>query len=679
VNPKQILEVKPRLNVEDDTFVHFTSRSRAKQILETGKMLFDPPYKKFGTDTVDAVSTTYGIVEPLVQTDHSGSRATEDDPLVAVVFQTDTIPCSGHPDEVKWLNDVVLRDAKIVSKEEGIALIAAAPYELPDHLDAEVIYWEPGQRPHRPDEVEIYENVHAGSVMFSIFSHKLFQTIGVLQLKRDRTVDSVNGPWVYELTSMEIKGGEPEKARDYEDTLFEAAKEWAKKKDAELTGFPRQAAVRPGPSWEPGDAMISPKGKWYPVGDDGHLNWSLAHWHEHIERPKPWLDGEYEEADEPGDAVFDGQEMDPLDAMLWNGWTRVRWGQGVQTWDPNRIAPRVLRWMAEYFPERKFYWDQGDRVVEYLDGRKVSGSRQAAVRPGPSWEPEDAMVSPDGKWYPVGADGHAVWSLDHWHEHIERPKPWLDGEYEEVSEPEDAVLDGNDQDPIDALLLNGWARVRWGYGVQTQDRNRIGLRVIQWMGECFPERELFWDQDYGTANYIGGRKISGSRRAHTRPGPSWTPRTDAMVSPAGEWFPLNGGSHLNWSLAHWHEHIERPEPWRDEEHEDTTEPAEAVFDGRGMNALEALLHKGWARVRWGHGLETRGPNEVAIRVLRWMGEHHPDDTMYWDQGDRTVAYLGGRKVSGSRRHASVWWYRAVPTRRASADRAPAYTAPCAAP
>lgn len=58
------------LYISDEYFVHFTTEDRARQILKSGKLLIKPPYEKFGTDTVDAVSTMLGVYVPNVQTKH---------------------------------------------------------------------------------------------------------------------------------------------------------------------------------------------------------------------------------------------------------------------------------------------------------------------------------------------------------------------------------------------------------------------------------------------------------------------------------------------------------------------------------------------------------------------------------------------------------------------------------
>jgi len=106
-------------DLRNETFIHFTTGVRAFKIKRSGKLLMDPPYKKFGTDTVDAVSLTHGKYVPGVQTAH---RKLDTDRLLAVVFKTDTMPKNGIgcPEEVKWDQDVILKNVKVVRANEAI-------------------------------------------------------------------------------------------------------------------------------------------------------------------------------------------------------------------------------------------------------------------------------------------------------------------------------------------------------------------------------------------------------------------------------------------------------------------------------------------------------------------------------------------------------------------------------
>jgi len=123
------------MDLNKDTFVHFTYPDRAEQILKSGKLLMNPPYDKFGTDLVSAVSTVWGEFVPGVQTTHNKKQG-----LVAVVFKTRTVPLYGHAVEVLWEHDVVLVRPKIVSFAKGKGMLSGKAlneeclvyYEVPD-------------------------------------------------------------------------------------------------------------------------------------------------------------------------------------------------------------------------------------------------------------------------------------------------------------------------------------------------------------------------------------------------------------------------------------------------------------------------------------------------------------------------------------------------------------------
>jgi len=115
-----------------DRFIHFTTLSRANQVMEAGKLLMKPPYQKFGPDEVYAVSTIFGTYLPGVQFTHTRSKNKGSDPIVAIVFRTPTVPKGAHVEEVYWDRDVVLRDAKIVPLSAGRSLIQKSPVKLSD-------------------------------------------------------------------------------------------------------------------------------------------------------------------------------------------------------------------------------------------------------------------------------------------------------------------------------------------------------------------------------------------------------------------------------------------------------------------------------------------------------------------------------------------------------------------
>ena len=105
------------MNVSDDHFIHFTTLSRAKQIMESGKLLQNPPHDRFGIDATSAVSLNYGGNIPGVQTTHSK------EPLVGIVFKTNTKPDYGHVEETVWHEDVELMDPKVIRASDGVELL----------------------------------------------------------------------------------------------------------------------------------------------------------------------------------------------------------------------------------------------------------------------------------------------------------------------------------------------------------------------------------------------------------------------------------------------------------------------------------------------------------------------------------------------------------------------------
>jgi len=125
-----------RADVRRDAFVHFTPRSRARQILESGKLLSEPPHEKMGIAGVQAVSLGYGESVPAVQTTHI--RESDADPTVAVVFRTRTTPSHGHSEEVVWDGDVDLADARIVGADEATDMLRRAPRKISE--DDMVVY-----------------------------------------------------------------------------------------------------------------------------------------------------------------------------------------------------------------------------------------------------------------------------------------------------------------------------------------------------------------------------------------------------------------------------------------------------------------------------------------------------------------------------------------------------------
>jgi hypothetical protein len=119
--------------LSEDTFLHFTYKSRAQEILESGMLKTKPIYKKMGIAGNQAVSVNYGRFVPTVQTTHlSHDGADEDDPIVAVWFKTRTMPRVGYVEEVIWDDDVILDSPKIID-------IAYARKLLGDGIDSDTV------------------------------------------------------------------------------------------------------------------------------------------------------------------------------------------------------------------------------------------------------------------------------------------------------------------------------------------------------------------------------------------------------------------------------------------------------------------------------------------------------------------------------------------------------------
>lgn len=128
------------LPLAEDTFIHFTTRRRAEQILASGKLLMNPPYAKMGTHSVDAVSTVWGWYTPNVQTKHIKRHEAAEGGLVAILFKTNTMPDVGFVEEVKWHQDVLLRKAVIIPGLRGKALLQRTPQRLTD--DQQRVVWQ---------------------------------------------------------------------------------------------------------------------------------------------------------------------------------------------------------------------------------------------------------------------------------------------------------------------------------------------------------------------------------------------------------------------------------------------------------------------------------------------------------------------------------------------------------
>jgi hypothetical protein len=115
-------------DVRKDTFVHFTPASRAEQIVKSKKLLMRPPYEKFGTDNVAAISLSYGAYVPGTQTTHIKTK----EPLVAILFKTSAKPYAAYVEEVLWNRDVPLQNAKIIPAAKAISMLRNPPEQITD-------------------------------------------------------------------------------------------------------------------------------------------------------------------------------------------------------------------------------------------------------------------------------------------------------------------------------------------------------------------------------------------------------------------------------------------------------------------------------------------------------------------------------------------------------------------
>jgi len=121
------------MNIKDDRFIHFTTEPRAEQIVESKKLLLDPPAHGMGAYGVFAVSLVYGKHYPSVTLTHVQNQAKQEGSnVVAIEFTTNTVPKKyGHPDETGWgEQDVNLINPRIINVEEAISKISRSPVKL---------------------------------------------------------------------------------------------------------------------------------------------------------------------------------------------------------------------------------------------------------------------------------------------------------------------------------------------------------------------------------------------------------------------------------------------------------------------------------------------------------------------------------------------------------------------
>jgi hypothetical protein len=122
-------DIPYKMKISDDEFIHFTPLERAIEIIESGRLLMNPPYEKFGIDAVTAVSAVYGSLIPGVQITHINLE--EGETLAAVLFKTDIIPEYGRSEEAVWKEDVIFfSEAKLLDADDAINMLESTPEKI---------------------------------------------------------------------------------------------------------------------------------------------------------------------------------------------------------------------------------------------------------------------------------------------------------------------------------------------------------------------------------------------------------------------------------------------------------------------------------------------------------------------------------------------------------------------
>lgn len=103
-------------NLQDDTFVHFTTLENAHRIA-TAKMLGHEGFTTF------AVSVTWGI--------YNGGAVLPKNGGAAILFKTNKLPKYGYVEEVTWAGVVPLTYAKIISVAEAVDMLNKSEVNTP--------------------------------------------------------------------------------------------------------------------------------------------------------------------------------------------------------------------------------------------------------------------------------------------------------------------------------------------------------------------------------------------------------------------------------------------------------------------------------------------------------------------------------------------------------------------
>lgn len=110
-----------RMDLSKERFIHFSYDSRIDEILRSGKLKMNPPYRKFGIAAISAISTVWGRLVPQVQLTHL--QRGDHEPISAVLFKTNVTPKYGVVEEVVWDQDVVFTQAKKISMPEALRML----------------------------------------------------------------------------------------------------------------------------------------------------------------------------------------------------------------------------------------------------------------------------------------------------------------------------------------------------------------------------------------------------------------------------------------------------------------------------------------------------------------------------------------------------------------------------
>ena len=103
------------MDIKKDQFIHFTTKSRAEEILDSNKLKSESDYTPLGSPVgAFAISSVWGKYFPEVQITHI-----KPEDIVAILFTTETLPKWGKLSEVFWEDDVEFKTAKQISKGDA--------------------------------------------------------------------------------------------------------------------------------------------------------------------------------------------------------------------------------------------------------------------------------------------------------------------------------------------------------------------------------------------------------------------------------------------------------------------------------------------------------------------------------------------------------------------------------